>query len=62
MYACMYIYIYINFKVIYNVLHAKNVVKTHLFFKTFRLLYRSFVSLIYMIFIYIYIYIYIYAV
>ena len=58
MYVC--IFMYINFKAICNVLHAKNVLKTHLFIKTFRLLYRSFVSLIYIIFIFTYIYIYIY--
>ena len=40
-----HIYIYINFKAINNVLHAKMVLKTLLFIKIFRLLYRSFVSL-----------------
>ena len=40
----MYIYIYINFKAINNVLDAKMVLKTHLLIKIFRLLYRSFVS------------------
>ena len=43
----IYIYIiYINFKAINNVLDAKMVLKTHLLIKIFRLLYRSFVSLI----------------
>ena len=42
----IYIYIYINFQAINNVLDAKMVVKTHLLIKIFRLLYRSFVSLI----------------
>ena len=37
---------YINLKAINNVLDAKMVLKTHLFIKIFRLLYRSFVSLI----------------
>ena len=39
-------YIYINFKAINNVSDAKMVLKTHLLIKIFRLLYRSFVSLI----------------
>ena len=39
-------YIYINFRAINNVSDAKMVLKTHLFIKILRLLYRSFVSLI----------------
>ena len=53
LYVYIYIYIYISFIYIYinfesknNVLDAKMVLKTHLFIKIFRLLYRSFVSLI----------------
>ena len=46
MYIYIYIYIYIKFQAMNNVLHAKMVLKTHLFIKIFRLLYRSFVSLI----------------
>ena len=42
----IYIYIYINFKAISNVLDAKMVLKTYLLIKIFRLLYKSFVSLI----------------
>ena len=45
-YIHIYIYIYINFEAINNVLDAKMVSKTYLFIKIFRLLYRSFVSLI----------------
>ena len=54
MYVNIYIYTYINFKAINNVLDAKMVLKTHLLIKIFRLLYRSFV------FIYVSMYIFIY--
>ena len=42
-YIYIYIYIYINFKAINNVLDTKMVLKTYLFIKILRLLYRSFV-------------------
>ena len=45
-YICIYVYKYINFKAISNVLDAKMVLKTYLFIKIFLLLYRRFVSLI----------------
>ena len=42
---CVHLY-YISFKAINNMLDTKMVLKTHLFMKIFRLLYRGFVRLI----------------
>ena len=44
----IYIYIYINSKAINNVLHAKMVLKTHLFIEIFRILYRTSVFIMYL--------------